>query len=207
MDDDNSVGNVRAIGRRKLALDDRAMTRRTGLALPSDLPLEDWKQIGEEIFAIGDASNWWLADWLVYGQNRYPERYQHALDETGLNYQTLRNYAWVARKFEPCARHAGLSIQHHAEVAALEPHDREVWLDRAERFGWSRNKLRQHLRASRAGEEIPESADVEETLLRFTAETTKVDRWRRAADVSGSNLVDWVSHALDEAAQDPGRPA
>ncbi|MFD0689968.1 LmbU family transcriptional regulator [Actinomadura fibrosa] len=186
--------------RRRIGLDERALTRRTGLDLPSELPLEDWQRIGRQIFVISDASAWWLGDWLVYGQNRYPERYQRALDETGLNYQTLRNYAWVARKFEPSVRHEGLSIQHHAEVAALPAEERERWLDRAERFGWSRNKLRQHLKASRAGE--PEPDPVRDTLLQVPVEPGKVSRWREAADVTGNDLGEWISEQLDRAADD-----
>jgi hypothetical protein len=202
MTDDDDSDQKRAGGAawRRIPLDEQALTRRTGLDLPADLPLEDWQRIGRQIFVISDASAWWLGDWLVYGQNRYPERYQKALDETGLNYQTLRNYAWVARKFEPQVRHEGLSIQHHAEVAALPREQRERWLDRAERFAWSRNKLRQHLRASRSGE--PEPDEVRERFLQVTVEPVKVNRWRQAADVSGNNLGDWISEVLDMAAED-----
>lgn len=201
MPDNRNPARIGAAYRRRMMLDERAMARRTGLSLPADLPLDDWKRIGRQIFAISDASAWWLGDWLVYGQNRYPERYQRALDETGLNYQTLRNYAWVARKFEPSARHEGLSIQHHAEVAALPAEDRERWLDRAERFSWSRNKLRQHLKASRSEGE-PAADESRETLLQVTVEPVKVDWWRQAADVSGNNLAEWISTALDKAAED-----
>ena len=196
----DEIDRMRAPVRRRITLDEKAVTSRTGLDLPTELPLEEWQRIGRQIFVISDASAWWLGDWLVYGQNRYPERYQKALDETGLNYQTLRNYAWVARKFEPSARHEGLSIQHHAEVAALPPDERERWLDRAERFGWSRNRLRQHLRASRAGEPEPDPAP--DTLLQFTVEPAKVNRWRQAAEMTGSDLGEWISQQLDRAAAD-----
>jgi hypothetical protein len=186
--------------RQNIAFDEQILTRRTALELPTDLPIEDWRQIGQQIFVISDASGWWLGDWLVYGQNRYPDRYQKALDETGLNYQTLRNYAWVARKFEPQTRRGGLSIQHHAEVAALPSEERERWLDRAERFAWSRNKLRQYLTASRVGEPEPDPAH--ERLLEVTVEPDKVSRWKQAAAVAGNNLGQWISEQLDRAAAD-----
>jgi hypothetical protein len=199
------VSRVRGSKGLWLALDDRAQTKRIGLSLPDDLALDDWQRIGRQIFAISDASAWWLGDWLVYGQNRYPERYQRALEETGLDYQTLRNYAWVARKFEPSTRYEGLSIQHHVEVAALPAKDRDAWLDRAERFGWSRNKLRQHLKASRSGEPSAELEAPEETSLELTTEPTKADRWRQAAEIVGGDFEDWAAQVLDEAAgsEDP----
>lgn len=207
MNADGDESRVRAANGRWLALDDRALTRRTGLSLPADLALDDWQRIGRQIFAISDASAWWLGDWLVYGQNRYPERYQRALEETGLDYQTLRNYAWVARKFEPSTRYEGLSIQHHVEVAALPPDDRNAWLSRAERFGWSRNKLRQHLRASRAGESPAEAGATEETSLHLTIESTKADRWRQAAELVGGDFEAWAAKVLDEEAGREDPPA
>jgi hypothetical protein len=197
---------VRISRERWLALDERALTKRVGLSLPEDLALEDWKRIGRQIFAISDASGWWLGDWLVYGQNRYPERYQRALKETGLDYQTLRNYAWVARRFQSSDRYESLSIQHHVEVAALPPADRRAWLDRAERFGWSRNRLREHVRASRsgarpAGDEAGGGAGKEEdSLLRLTIDPDRAVRWKRAADIVGDGFDEWAARVLDEAA-------
>lgn len=191
---------VRAGGERWLALDDRAVTRRVGLCLPDDLALEDWKLIGRQISAISDASGWWLGDWLIYGQNRYPERYQRALEETGLDYQTLRNYAWVARKYRPAERHENLSIQHHVEVAALPERQRHAWLSRAERFGWSRNKLREHVRASRSAESPAAIEERDAAFLRLTVDPEKTVRWRRAAAIVGDGFDEWAARVLDEAA-------
>jgi hypothetical protein len=188
-------------------LGEHARAHRTRLSLPADLPLEDWQRVGQEIVAIADASAWWLGDWLVYGQNRFPERYRRAVAGTGLSYQTLRNYAWVARKFDASSRRPGLSIQHHAEVAGLSPGDRDIWLDRAERFGWSRSRLRQHLRASRASARRDDGGAGRETLVRVTVDQSRVDRWRRAAALSGRSLDDWAAGILDEAADETGHSA
>lgn len=40
-----------------------------------------------------------LGDWLAYGQAVYANRHRTAVERTSLNYQALRNYAWVARQF------------------------------------------------------------------------------------------------------------
>lgn len=37
----------------------------------------------------------------MYGQAAYTGRYRDAIEQASLDYQTLRNYAWVARRF-PC---------------------------------------------------------------------------------------------------------
>lgn len=182
----------------RITLNGRALIARNYLSLPSDLRIDEWQRIGAELSSLSEASTWWLGDWLVYGQSRYPERYRRAVEETGLDYQTLRNYAWVARKFERPTRHGGLSLQHHSEVASLAPENREAWLDRAERFSWSRNELRRHVRASQVAEPDP----MDELQLRIWTEAQKVLRWRLAADLAGHDFANWASEALDRAAQD-----
>lgn len=128
----------------------KVQKKRTSLTFPRAVPLEAWISIGVEIFSITDASSWWLGDWLIYGQNRYPDRYKRAIEASSLHYKTLRNYAWVARKFDVSRRRDTLSMQHHAEVAALTEEEQELWLDRAEQEGWSVTELRRNIKESKA---------------------------------------------------------
>ncbi|MFE7135979.1 LmbU family transcriptional regulator [Streptomyces sp. NPDC057638] len=192
----------------KLPLDRRAQTRRSSLSLPENLPLDNWKAIGEQIFVIADSSAWWLGDWLIYGQDKYPHRYREAIDGTSLDYQTLRNYAWIARKFPASRRRYGLSLQHHAEVAALSAAEQDLWLERAEREGWSRNELRRQLRTARrgeaaGGEETPgqeAGADQLADALEVTPSAEQYERWERAAERAESDLSGWIIERVDEAA-------
>ncbi len=87
--------------------------------LPRPLPFEAWLAVGTQLAAVAASSAWCLGDWLAYGQAAYAGRYQEAIEQTGLEYQTLRNYAWVAGRFELSRRRDTLSFGHHAEVAAL----------------------------------------------------------------------------------------
>jgi hypothetical protein len=158
-----------------LSLSSAVAARRTALRLPEDLPLVSWRRIGRQINLIGDSSQWWLADWLVYGQARFPDRYKQAVAETSLEYQTLRNYAWVARRFEMSRRRDKVSFQHHAEVAALPEPDQDLWLNRAERLGWSLSELRRQLRTARSNAVEGRSATAEltaEPTAELTAEPT-----------------------------------
>ncbi|GGO48543.1 hypothetical protein GCM10012286_44430 [Streptomyces lasiicapitis] len=179
-----------------MTVDDRARTRRSSLSLPEYLPLEHWKTIGEQIFAIVDSSAWWLGDWLVFGQQTYPHRYRDAIEQTSLDYQTLRNYAWIARKFPPSRRRDGLSLQHHAEVAALPAEEQDRWLGEAESRAWSRNELRRHLRAARV-ERLGAAATED---VQVTASAEQCDRWEKAAQGMESDLNDWMIRKVDEAA-------
>jgi hypothetical protein len=98
--------------------------------------------------SLADSATWWIADWLVYGESTFLDRYQEAIKRTSLSYQTLRNYTWVARRFELSRRRDSLSFGHHAEVSALDPPEQDFWLRKAEEFHWSCNRLRNEVRQS-----------------------------------------------------------
>lgn len=177
---------------------ERILTTRVGLRIPSGLPFERWEEAGSKLFRILDSSAWCIGDWLVYGQDTYKERYRHAVDRAGLDYQTLRNYAWVARKYEMFRRHDALSFQHHAELASLSAAEQDMWLDRAEKFGWSRNQLRKKVRESREIDADNETGLSVLPAIRVTG--TRLEQWRRAADEQGADLDAWIISTLDDAA-------
>jgi hypothetical protein len=175
----------------RLDLDHHANVQRTSLALPEDLVIDAWRRIGERIFALSDASGWWLGDWLVFGERKYPDRYRRAMQGTSLNYQTLRNYAWAARRFHPSVRRAGLSVQHHIEVAARPPEEQDHWLDFAERLHWTRDELRRHMRAG-----TPRGRP----RLQLQLDHDHLSRWEDAARRAGRDLTGWIIEVLDAAA-------
>ena len=177
-------------------VDMQARTTRVSLELPKRLNLEEWQRIGDKIFRVADSSKWWLGDWLVYGQDRYPERYRQAIEETSLDYKTLRNYAWVARRFPEGARREALSLQHHAEVAGLELRERILWLTRAEQGRWSRNELRRRVSAERNGLTDRLRA---EGPLRLKATDGQIKRWGNAAQRAECELEGWILKVLDAA--------
>lgn len=137
-----------------------------------------------------------MGDWLVYGQERFPERYRRAVEETTLDYQTLRNYAWIARKFPPDRRRAELSMQHHAEVAALRPDEQDSWLERAQLHGWSRNELRRRVRSAVNPEAEARSLVAE---IRLTISQARRSAWEDAAEQANCELADWVLDIVDAA--------
>lgn len=181
-----------------LSLNGTVRGRRTGLLLPARLSVEDWCQVGEQIVRIGDSSTWWIADWVAYGQDNFPKRYKRAAEKTGLSYQTLRNYAWVARRFKTARRRAELSFQHHAQLAALSEAEQDAWLERALANQWSATELRRRLRKA-----SDEAADLDEArghviIVGFAA--AKVEHWQAAAETQHRDLVDWMVYLLDSAA-------
>ncbi|MET9608869.1 LmbU family transcriptional regulator [Streptomyces sp. NPDC006512] len=150
----------------------QATVQKSGMILPQNLPERSWERIGTDLRELVNSSAWWLADWLIYGEATYGwRRYKEAIERTGLDYQTLRNYAWVARRFEHSRRRDGLSFAHHAEVARLAPPEQDYWLRKAEQQKWSRNELRRSVRASLAVQsdtaEIPPGGDEKQDVPRL----------------------------------------
>jgi hypothetical protein len=146
---------------------------------------------------VADASAWWIGDWLLFGQSEYGNRYKHAIAATGLDYQTLRNYAWVASRFDPARRRDTLSFGHHAEVAALPEADQEAWLRRCVVERWSRNELRRRMRASRGqATALPAPSAIE-----LAVAPQRRARWEAAASAAGCGLQDWMEDVLDQAAE------
>lgn len=166
------------------------------MQLPAALPIDTWQRIGEQIAGLGNSSAWWLGDWLIHGECAYPNRYRQALAALRLDYQTLRNYAWVCRSVEAARRREKLSFQHHAEVAALPRAEQDVWLDRAVALRWSRNMLRKQLR--KGGE--PMAGRV---TLRIVITPEQRHRWEAAASRVGRPLAEWMSDVLNKAAITP----
>jgi len=121
----------------------------TGLVLPSALTFDEWASIGDKLRGAREAVRWWIGDWLAFGEASYGERYAQALDNAEWDYQTLRNFVWVARAIPHTQRRASLSWSHHAECAALEPEAREALLCRAVDEQWSVKDMREAAHADK----------------------------------------------------------
>ncbi len=175
----------------------RVVATDLGLRFPEALSYAQWMRAGHSVARIASTSAWFVGDWLVCGQNRYQDRYREAVEAVGLDYQTVRNYAWVARRFPVERRRDGVSFQHHAEVASLDPPDQDRLLAEAEAHGWSRNVLRAQVQSVKRGGETAAAGPVVQPLK---VDQDRVDRWMRAAAESGSSLESWMIGCLDQAA-------
>jgi hypothetical protein len=182
---------------------------KTGLMFSAKTSLDSWEAIGQQILHVAASATWWMADWVAYGESAFKDRYVEAIRKTDLDYQTLRNYSWVTRRFEHSRRHEALSFGHHAEVAALGVPEQDYWLRKAEEHSWSRNHLRSELRASLRERQVEENRTEASTesskeqaaeMLRLRITHEQLARFTAAADVRSLRLAEWIIEALEAVA-------
>lgn len=116
--------------------------RRVGLLLPDGLAFEEWQSIGQTLNSVEGSIQWWVGDWLNYGERKYGEMYSQAMDATERAYQSLANAKYVASRFEFSRRRENLSWGHHSEVAGQTPSDADDILRAADECGWSVKETR-----------------------------------------------------------------
>jgi hypothetical protein len=145
------------------------------LALPLGMSEDEYTRVGQAIHRMGRAVQWYLGDWLLYGEGAWGERYAQFASETGFSEEMLAQCQRVASRFAPPAfgdtllesdtdsgsphvpdagytirprRRDTLSWTHHHAVAALPPAEADRWLDVAEKDGLSVSKLRERVKAA-----------------------------------------------------------
>lgn len=196
---------------------DPILIPRKGIQIPTRLPFEKWLSIGRQLSDLCSSSAWCLGDWLVYGEEAYAGRYRDAIEQTSLDYQTLRNYAWVVKRFSLSRRRDTLSFGHHAEVAALPEPEQDFWLRKAEELGWSVKRLRREVRTSlaeRSASQGPEGENTEDedaadrsqrewsmASLQVRIAREKLELCQVAAERAGLSMDVWAALTLEQAAR------
>lgn len=108
-----------------------------------------WVSAGRRLGEFGRRNQWWIGDWIRYGNTRWGEKYVEAAKITGYDGKSLRNMAYVASRFALSRRRDNLNWSHHAELAGLSQDDQDHWLERATRDRLSVADLRDLLGALR----------------------------------------------------------
>ncbi len=112
------------------------------------LSYDDWYEVGRGLSRVGGAVNWWIGDWINYGEKRWGQTYAQALELFGeqYEYKTLADMASIARRVKFPIRIGNLSWAHHKEVAKLDEDAQVALLDAADRHRLSVRDLRAEVR-------------------------------------------------------------
>ena len=116
----------------------------TALTLPEKLEYGEWARTGLALARMGKAVQFWLGDWLLYGESAFGEEMAQAATETGYSEESLRGMLWVASRIPPSVRRPTLSWSHHQVVAGSDMPG--IHLMNAETNNWSVKQLREAVR-------------------------------------------------------------
>jgi hypothetical protein len=163
-----------------LAINDPKFTiTPTGIEFHQDLNFDEWDNLGQKLAPIGKSIGFIIGDWVNHGDGRYGEKYQDALGKTGLSYQTLANYAYVARKVQFSCRHENLGFEHHYVVAKLKTdEEKKHWLDLADQHDLSVRRLRKSINFGRLATEKEVQGDpADRGYVTYLALLNRIRRW------------------------------
>lgn len=127
-----------------------------GITVHKQLSFADWAGMGTWLEQIEKGIQWWIGDWMVYGEERFGEEAAQAVDATGWSIATLSQYRWVCQSVPRRNRRADLSFFHHREVAHLPPPEQKAWLAKAAQgdddgVPWTTERLKVEVRAAKTG--------------------------------------------------------
>lgn len=131
----------------------------TAIEFAPGMKFEEWESIGLELQRVGRCWQWWIGDWLNFGEESYGEKYAQAIEETGIPYGTLQNCAYVASRVEMSRRRDIVCWSSHSEVAKLDPRQQDNWLKKVEKDSLTVSELRAAIKESK------KSTDDSETEL------------------------------------------
>jgi hypothetical protein len=152
-----------------------AQFRPLNLTLPESLSFEQWAEVGRNLCRSDQVMKWWIGDWAAFGLRKYGQLKEFA-EINGINYQSLRDMAWVSEKVELSRRRDNLEWSKHREVAALEPKDQEKWLAKAEAEELPVVEIRRQIRQSQG---VQNALQSDGPILKFAS---------KACD----DLVNWI---------------
>jgi len=150
-----------------------------GIEFHGDLTIDDWTALGVKLGDAERSIGFLIGDWINYAEEKWGEKYNDAIAATGLEYQTLRNYAWVAKRVQLSARADNLPFRHHLVVAKLkDSEEQKHWLDQAEKHDLSYRRLQKSINFGRlATEEEVQGDPADKGVITHLALINRLIRW------------------------------
>jgi hypothetical protein len=120
-----------------------------------ELTYDQYEALAGAFGSINRSCSWWIGDLLNAAEGVHGETFAQIAYRTGLSEQTLLNRKYVCAHVPFDRRVPSLPFSVHAEVAPLSAREQKRWLDRAKKGGWTRDILREHMRAKRKEDKPP----------------------------------------------------
>jgi len=129
---------------------------RNGIEISENATIDEILNKLEEVVAVETAVHWAYGDLLAFGEaQKWGAFYERAQEITGKSYQTLANYAWVARSIHFSLRGEKLSYGHYKLIAKFQPKQQEQWIQRVVNEKLSVRQLAAEIEGQKLPQPIP----------------------------------------------------
>lgn len=151
----------------------------TGIEFYEELSFDEWEDLGQKLAPVGKSIGFIIGDWINYGENHWGDKYDDAIKRTGMAYQTLRDFAYVARRVQLSFRNDKLDFTHHRVVAKLkDSEDQQHWLDMAVKHNLGKRRLQKSINFGRLATEQEVAGDpYDKPHTTYLSLLNKIRRW------------------------------
>ena len=97
--DEQQLVNLPTLGTTTELISGPFSLTRTGLVVEGEPTPEEWDQAGNTLCQAHGALQWWIGDWLLYGEGKpeWGSKYAAARERFGRESQVLKDYKSVAK--------------------------------------------------------------------------------------------------------------
>lgn len=171
----------------------------TGLQPIENPTFEQWLDCGAFLRKANKSLYFWIGDWLNYGHTRWGEKYLEAVDRTGYDIGTLRNYKWVASRIPNDLRVEGLGFRHYQAVADsdIEYEEQKKLLQEAQSKRMSVNDFEKYVKQRNSPLPPPSQSHqepIKQHHLSYGMTNTEVGTVETDEDVEQPNTVPDTLH-------------
>lgn len=82
----------------------------TGLEVVGEPTFDQWQDVGKFLKKTNQCVQFWLGDWLNYGEKKWGEKYSQALEELDYTQGGLQNIAYIASNVDISRRREELPL-------------------------------------------------------------------------------------------------
>lgn len=123
-----------------------AITTNSLVISEPDMSYERAQALCRYFGTVRDASQWWIADLLIYLEKVFPEEFSQLSEELNVAPATRSRWMRVSERIPPSQRNPQLSWSHHFVCSHLGRDERNELLDEAARKGWSKAQLESEIK-------------------------------------------------------------
>lgn len=179
---------------------------RTSLNLPAQMSFDEWLGVGAQLNEMEQSVQWWVGDWLLFGEETFAEKLGKAAELTGYSIDRLKEARRVAAAFPVTSRSDKLGWTHYKAAVQLPAEQRVQVIRQAEAEGWTSRDTRYAVARITAG--IEEGLGSQTLALPDAAErmVRRVGKLVQAAFCDWFGVGDEYSRVIMALYQAGGKP-